>query len=148
MINYDPRPGRSNSIAPGKMPFFAVPAVVAARNGEPAFAAAGSGGYAILAGVINTLVGVVDHGLGVQAAIDAPRVHSQGHQTFIDARVPSPVRERLRGLGHDLVVQAVTPGELPFSRVSAVTVDAERNGTFGWLTAGAGPSWNTAAGGL
>jgi gamma-glutamyltranspeptidase / glutathione hydrolase len=149
MINYDPRPDRSNSIAPGKMPFFAVPAIVAARDGRAAFAAAGSGGYPILAGVISTTVGIVDHGLGVQAAIDAPRVHSQGNRTFIDTRVPSAIRERLRELGHELVVQTTTPGELPFSRVSAVTVDDEPPaGTAGHLAAGAGPAWNTAAGGL
>jgi gamma-glutamyltranspeptidase/glutathione hydrolase len=142
MINYDPRPGRANSIAPAKMPFFAVPAIVAARDGRAAFAAAGSGGYPILAGVLSAMVGVVDHDLGVQAAIDAPRVHSQGNRTFVDARVRPAVRQRLRELGHELVVQAVTPGELPFSRVSAVAVDGDR------LTAGAGPAWNTAAGGL
>jgi gamma-glutamyltranspeptidase/glutathione hydrolase len=142
MVNYDPRPGRSNSIAPGKMPFFAVPAIVAARDGKAVLAAAGSGGYPILAGVISTFVGVVDHGLGVQAAIDEPRVHSQGNRTFIDARVRSAVRKRLEQLGHELVIQTVTPGELPFSRVSAVSVDR------GSLYAGAGPAWNTAAGGL
>jgi hypothetical protein len=48
----------------------------------------------------------------------------------------------LEALGHELVVQAVTPGELPFSRVSAVAVQD------GSLSAGAGPAWNTAAGGL
>ncbi len=143
MINYDPRPGRANSIAPGKMPFFAVPAVVAVRNGRPAFAAAGSGGYPILAGVIAATVGVVDHGLGPQAAIDEPRVHSQGHRTFVDSRVPPGVRERLTALGHELVVSDVSPGELAFSRVSAVTVDPD-----GSLHAGAGPAWNTAVGGL
>jgi gamma-glutamyltranspeptidase/glutathione hydrolase len=142
MVNYDPRPGRSNSIAPGKMPFFAVPAIVAARDGRAAFAAAGSGGYAILAGVINTIVGVVDHGLGVQAAIDVPRVHSQGNRTHLDSRVGAGVRAGLEQLGHELVTQPVTPGELPFSRVSAVKVAP------GSLTAGAGPSWNTSAGGL
>jgi len=118
MVNYDPRPGRSNSIAPGKMPFFAVPALVASRDGEAAFAAAGSGGYPILAGVINTAVAAIDHGLGVQAAIDQPRVHSQGNRTFIDARVAPEVRERLRAIGHELVVQAVTPGSF-HSAVSA-----------------------------
>jgi gamma-glutamyltranspeptidase/glutathione hydrolase len=143
MINYDPRPGRSNSIAPGKMPFFAVPAIVAARDGRPAFAAAGSGGYPILTGVLSTMIGVVDHGLGVQAAIDVPRVHTQGHRTFVDARVYPQTLAAMRELGHDLVVQEATPGELPFSRVSAVAVDGR-----GRLTAGAGPSWNTAAGGL
>lgn len=142
MINYDPRPGRANSIAPGKMPFFAVPALVATRDGRPALAAAGSGGYPILAGVINTVVGVIDHGLGVQAAIDLPRVHSQGNRTFVDSRVDAATVARLREMGHDVVVQDVTPGELAFSRVSAVAVQE------GTLTAGAGPAWSTAVGAL
>jgi gamma-glutamyltranspeptidase/glutathione hydrolase len=142
MINYDPRPGRANSIAPGKMPFFAVPTLVAARDGQAAFAAAGSGGYPILAGVINTAVGAIDHGLGVQAAIDLPRVHSQGNRTFVDARVGTEVLRRLRELGHDLVVADVTPGELAFSRVSAVALHD------GGMSAGAGPAWSTAVGAL
>jgi gamma-glutamyltranspeptidase / glutathione hydrolase len=142
MMNYDPRPGRSNSIAPGKMPFFAVPAIVAAREGRGAFAAAGSGGYPILAGVLHTMVNAVDHGLGIQAAIDEPRVHSQGDRTYIDSRVPAAVRDRLTEMGHDLVVQDSTPGELAFSRVSAIRVDD------GVMHAGAGPAWSTGAGGL
>jgi gamma-glutamyltranspeptidase/glutathione hydrolase len=142
MINYDPRPNRGNSIAPGKMPFFAVPTLVATRGGRAALAAAGSGGYPILAGVINTVVEHVDHGFPIQTAIDRPRVHSQGEQTFIDARVPEPVRARLAEMGHELIVQATTPGELPFSRVSAVAVDD------GDMKAGAGPSWSTAVGSL
>jgi gamma-glutamyltranspeptidase / glutathione hydrolase len=142
MVNYDPRPGRSNSIAPGKMPFFAVPALVAARDGKAVFGAAGSGGYPILAGTINTFVNAVDHGLPIQAAIDEPRVHSQGDRTFIDVRVSPGVRERLRDRGHRLVVQSFTPGELPFSRVSAVRVTRDA------ITGGAGPSWTTAVGGL
>jgi gamma-glutamyltranspeptidase / glutathione hydrolase len=151
MVNYDPRPGRSNSIAPGKMPFFAVPAIVAARDGRAAFAAAGSGGYPILAGVIATTVGVVDHRLGVQEAIDVPRVHSQGNRTFVDSRAAPDAIDGLRERGHDVVVQDVAPGELAFSRVSAVAValsgdDGDGDGVT--LSAGAGPAWNTAAGGL
>ena len=92
--------------------------------------------------MINTVANHVDHGLSIQTAIDRPRVHSQGSQTFIDARVPEPVRAHLAEIGHELVVQATTPGELPFSRVSAVAVS---NGV---ISAGSGPSWNTAAGAL
>jgi gamma-glutamyltranspeptidase / glutathione hydrolase len=167
MVNYDPRPGRSNSIAPSKMPFFAVPAIVAARDGRAAFAAAGSGGYPILAGVIATTVGVVDHRLGVQQAIDVPRVHSQGNRTFVDSRAAPDAIDGLRDRGHDVVVQDVAPGELAFSRVSAVAVAFDHGGGGGGdggddggggdgdgggdrvtLSAGAGPAWNTAAGGL
>jgi gamma-glutamyltranspeptidase/glutathione hydrolase len=143
MMNYDPRPGRTNSIAPGKMPFFAVPAIVAAREGRGVFAAAGSGGYPILAGVVNTMVNHVEHGMHVQEAIDAPRVHSQGAETYVDSRVPAQARDELEAMGHTLVVQDVTPGELPFSRVGAVAVAPD-----GTLTAGSGPAWSTAAGGL
>jgi gamma-glutamyltranspeptidase/glutathione hydrolase len=141
MANFDPRPGRSNSIAPGKMPFFAVPAVVAARDGRGVFAAAGSGGYPILTSVVGTTAGVLAAGLPVQEAIDIPRTHTQGHRTHVDARVPPADRDELARRGHELVVQETHPGALPFSRVSAVTAAAD-----GTLTAGSGPAWNTAAG--
>ena len=46
-------------------------------------------------------------------------------------------------MGHTLVVQDITPGALPFSRVSAVAVAAD-----GTITAGSGPRVDAAAGGL
>ena len=143
MINYDPRPGRGNSIAPGRMPFFAVPAIVAADDRGGRFAAAGSGGYPILGGVISATVAALEHGLGVRDAVDLPRVHSQGQDTYVESRVDPQVLDGLRERGHTVVVQDVTPGELAFSRVSAVAASAD-----GTLTAAAGPAWNTSAGGL
>lgn len=141
MMNYDPRPGRAGSIAPGKMPFFAVPALVAARDGRGVFAAAGAGGYPILAGVLCTFVNAIDHRMPIAAAAEQPRVHSQGGRTFIDRRATPQTRERLAEMGHDLVVQDVTPGELPFSRVGAALIEDQ-------LCAGCSPSWSTAVGGL
>jgi gamma-glutamyltranspeptidase/glutathione hydrolase len=143
MVNYDPRPGFTNSIAPGKMPFFAVPAIVAARDGRGVLGVAGSGGYPILAGVIHTTVNALDHEMEIQAAIDEPRVHSQGHRTYVDSRVDPAVRDRLAEIGHELVVQDTDPGSLAFSRVSAVAVGDDAT-----ITAGSGPAWNTAAGAL
>jgi Gamma-glutamyltranspeptidase len=54
---FDPRPGRPNSIAPGKMPIFAVPTLVALENGRAVFAAAGAGGYRITTGVQRSSTG-------------------------------------------------------------------------------------------
>ena len=51
MRNFDPRPDRANCIAPGKMPIFAVPAIVAEREGIGVFGACGSGGYRVTSGV-------------------------------------------------------------------------------------------------
>ena len=144
MQNFDPRPGRANSIAPGKMPIFGVPAIVAAKDGDAVFAAAGSGGYRITTGVLHTMVHAVDFGLGLQAAVDAPRVHCQGDETFVDTRIPPDVRVRLAELGHEVVPQEEVPGTFFFGRVSAV----RRDPVTGLLHAASGPAWHTAAAGV
>ena len=144
MGNFDPRPDRMNAIAPGKMPIFAAPALVAARNGRAVFAASGSGGYRITTAVLHTLSGVVDAGRGVQEAAEAPRVHCQGRETFVDARIPAAVVDGLAALGHDVVVQAAQPAVThPFGRVCAILRDAD-----GACRSGSDPAATTAAAGL
>jgi gamma-glutamyltranspeptidase/glutathione hydrolase len=144
MRNFDPRPNRANCIAPGKMPIFAVPAIAAERDGVAVFGAAGSGGYRITSGVLHALVNHVDFGMRVQQAVDCPRVHCQGEETFVDTRIPQAVRERLVQLGHVVVEQDETPAPLNFSRVSAVARDPATS----QLSAGSNPPWNTAAAGV
>jgi gamma-glutamyltranspeptidase/glutathione hydrolase len=143
MQNFDPRPEHPNAIKPGKMPVFAAPAIVAIRGDRPRFAGAGSGGYRIETGVLHTMMNVIDHGMGVQAALDHPRVHSQGGETYVDRRIPEAVRRRLAAVGHDLVVVEETPGTNNFGRVVALTVDRK-----GRMAAGAYPPWATGAAGL
>jgi gamma-glutamyltranspeptidase/glutathione hydrolase len=144
MRNFDPRPDRANRIAPGKTPIFAVPAIAAERDGSGVFAAGGSGGYRITSGVLHTLVNHLDFGMRVQQAVDSPRVHCQGTETFVDSRIPGAVQERLRELGHVVVEQSEMPAPVNFARVSAVARDASN----GELSAGSSPSWNTAAAGV
>jgi len=50
---------------------------------------------------------VVDHGLNIQAALDAPRLTKltfEGCDVLVESRVPEHVRGTLTGLGHELVV--------------------------------------------
>jgi gamma-glutamyltranspeptidase/glutathione hydrolase len=144
MGNFDPRPGRPNSIAPGKMPIFAVPVLVALEDGRAVFAAAGAGGYRITTGVLHALVHWRDFKMPLADAIAAPRVHCQGKETYVDARIEPLVRDALAALGHRVVVQADDPGLNAFSRVSAVSLDPAS----GALHAASGPPWHGAAGGL
>ena len=140
MVNFDPRPDRPNRIQPGKMPFFAVPAIVAARDGRGVFAAGGSGGYRILSGVIHAFAHHVDFGMGVREAVDQPRVYCQGDELFVDDRVDPEQRRQLEQLGHRLVVEQGRPGYAPFARVSAVAATADG------LSAASDPVWSTASG--
>ena len=143
MQNFDPRPDQANSIKPGKMPIFAAPTLVAARDDGSCFAAAGSGGYRITSGVLHAFVHHVDFRHDVQAAIDAPRVHCQGQQTYVDGRIAPAIRAALAKLGHDVITQTDDPGLNAYGRVCAVALDRKT----GLLTAGAGPSWGATAGG-
>jgi gamma-glutamyltranspeptidase/glutathione hydrolase len=141
MGNFDPRPDRANAIAPGKMPIFAAPALVATRGSSAVFASSGSGGYRITSGVLHTLSGVIDFGRQPQAAVDAPRVHCQGGQTSVDDRIPAAVRDELSARGHDVVVQSAQPGAThPFGRICAITVDED-----GTYQSGSNPAATTAA---
>ena len=143
MQNFDPRPDHPNAIKPGKMPIFPAPVLVAARGGEGRFAGAGSGGYRIETAVLHTFMNVIDHRMRIQRAIDHPRVHCQGSETWADARIPAVVRRRLARAGHEVIVVGEDPGSLHFGRVAAVT----REPRSGVLRAGAGPVWRTGAAG-
>ncbi|MGE4428037.1 MAG: hypothetical protein AB7G37_16425, partial [Solirubrobacteraceae bacterium] len=90
--------------------------------------------------VMHTTVGVLDHGLPVQEAVDLPRSHGQGEETYVDVEVPVEVRDRLAAAGHELVLEETTPAWASFGRVGAVTIDP----VGGELAAGAGPFWSTA----
>jgi len=140
MVNFDPRLGRPNCIEPGKMPFFAVPAIVAARDGRGVFAAAGSGGYRITSGVVHAFVHHADFGMPVREAVDAPRVYCQGDQLFVDARIPDAARAALEAVGHRVVAEANRPGYAPFARVSAVSASGAG------FEAASDPPWSTASG--
>jgi gamma-glutamyltranspeptidase/glutathione hydrolase len=140
MVNFDPRADRPNRIQPGKMPFFAVPAIVAARDGRGTFAAGGSGGYRILSGVVHAFVHHVDFGMSVRAAVDQPRVYCQGDELFADDRIDADRLGDVRALGHRLTVERGRPGYAPFARVSAVAHEADGP------TAASDPAWSTASG--
>ncbi|MBI3979564.1 MAG: gamma-glutamyltransferase [Chloroflexi bacterium] len=144
MLNFDPRPDRANCIAPGKMPIYAAPSLIATKDGRAVFGGCGSGGYRIEGGVLHTLVNAVDFGMRIQAAVDWPRVHCQGNQTYVDSRIPAAVQARLAELGHAVVPVEETVGQTNFGRVCAIRIDPAT----GLLHAGSGPAWSTGAAGF
>lgn len=124
MTWFDPVPGRPNSIGPGKRILWAPAPAIVLRGGRP-FAAVGSpGGRKLITAVLQTLVNLVDHRDGPQDAVNRPRVHSEGSETWIEARVPAPVRDSLAAMGHQLVVKEETLSSTWFGRPNAIVVDS------------------------
>ena len=71
---FDPRPGRANSIAPGKRPLSNMCPMVATRDGSPWFGFGASGGRRIMPAVFQLTSFVNDLGMDLGSAIAAPRI--------------------------------------------------------------------------
>ena len=69
--------GPANAIGPGKRPLSAMTPTMVLKDGKLFLVLGSPGGPTIITTVANVLMGVVDYGLDVQAAVNAPRFHNQ-----------------------------------------------------------------------
>jgi gamma-glutamyltranspeptidase/glutathione hydrolase len=89
----------ANSIAPGKRPLSSMtPTMVFGPDGELNLVLGSPGGPTIISSVAQVIVHVIDHGLPIAEAVDAPRFHHQW-----PPRVPSVDPITVEGTeGHEL----------------------------------------------
>ncbi|HEY7406355.1 MAG TPA: gamma-glutamyltransferase [Candidatus Angelobacter sp.] len=69
--------GEANAIAPGKRPLSAMAPTIVVKDGKLFLVLGSPGGPRIISTVANILMGVVDYGLDIQQAVNAPRFHHQ-----------------------------------------------------------------------
>lgn len=69
--------GAANAIAPGKTPLSSMSPTIVSRDGKPVLVIGSPGGPRIITTTLEAIINVVDHGMTVQEAIDAPRIHHQ-----------------------------------------------------------------------
>ncbi len=127
MTWFDPRPGRANSIAPGKRILWAIAPTIALRDGAPWLVVGAPGARRLITSVLQALVRSIDFDLGPQAAVNGVRVHCEGARTLLDARAAPAVRDELARLGHRLEIVEETFASAYFGRANAIRVD--RDGT-------------------
>jgi gamma-glutamyltranspeptidase/glutathione hydrolase len=108
---------------PGRrIPSMMAPTVVL-RDGEPEVALGSAGSNRIRSAILQTILAVVDQGLGAQEAVERPRVHFEGGA--VDAE-PGVDEEALRGLERDgWPVQRWRERNLYFGGVQAVARDPD-----------------------
>jgi gamma-glutamyltranspeptidase/glutathione hydrolase len=69
--------GQANAIAPGKRPLSSMSPTIVTRDGKPLMVLGKPGGSTIITAVLHAILNVVDYGMDVQEAVDAPRFHQQ-----------------------------------------------------------------------
>jgi gamma-glutamyltranspeptidase/glutathione hydrolase len=122
---FDPRPGRVNSLAPGKTRVtMMAPTIVMAADGRPELVLGAPGGTRIVNGVLQTLLNLIDHGMTPLEAVAAPRVDFQGETVQAEQRITSDVVEALRAGGYQ-VDRRPSSYEGYFSRVQLIQAAAD-----------------------
>ena len=97
--------GQANAIAPGKRPLSSMSPTIVSREGKPLMVIGAAGGSRIITAVVHCILNVIDYGMNIQEAIDAPRFHQQWlpDTTNVDAFALSPdTRRILVAMGHRL----------------------------------------------
>jgi len=78
---------------PGRrLPSMMAPTMVL-RDGIPRLVLGSAGSNRIRSAILQVVIGVLDHGLGVQAAIDAPRVHFEDGTVYVEPGVETAALE-------------------------------------------------------
>jgi gamma-glutamyltranspeptidase / glutathione hydrolase len=111
---FDLSPGRPNSLEPGKRPFHTIIPAFATREGKPWLAFGLMGGDMQPQGHAQVVVNLVDFGMNLQEAGDAPRFYHEGSseptgtlmttggELHLESGVAADVRRDLRRLGHTI----------------------------------------------
>ncbi|MBN9204722.1 MAG: gamma-glutamyltransferase [Methylibium petroleiphilum] len=95
--------GESNAIAPAKRPLSSMSPTIVSRDGKPVLVLGTPGGSRIITVTALVLLNLIDYGMTVQEAVDAPRFHQQWQPeaTNLEPFALSPdTRQILLGMGH------------------------------------------------
>jgi len=136
-------PGEANALAPGKRPRSTLQTTLVMKDGKPHMVMGSPGGDDQIMRTMQTFLNMVEFGMNVQQAIEAPRWSTRSfpaspfpHTMYpgemsVESRVPEPVRQALAAKGHKLK----TTGDWSMGNNGAIVVDLNT----GLLSAGADP---------
>ena len=134
LTDFDFTPGSANQVAPGKRPRSSMaPTLVFDAAGEVRSALGSPGGPNIINYVAKALVGMLDWGLDIQAALALPNFGSRNGPTLLEAGSwYEPLKGELQKRGHEVEVAPLTSGLHGIERVSGGWrggADPRREGT-------------------
>jgi gamma-glutamyltranspeptidase/glutathione hydrolase len=132
----DPAEGPFNVVGPGQHPRVTLTPTLALKDGKPMLAFGVQGGDSQDQNLLQFFLNVVEFGMNVQQATEAPNINSYqmrssfgGHESrpgriLVNAAMPDSVRQQLQRMGYTLEVQRLTSGP-----INAIFIDRE-HGTF------------------
>ena len=100
---FDPRPGRTGSIAPGKSRFSSLCPTIVFDQDQPRYVLGAPGGTQIAMGVLHALLNLIDFQMPVLDAVSAPRFSATSNAIDIMNRIPGYTVEPLEAAGYEVI---------------------------------------------
>ncbi|MGB8314164.1 MAG: gamma-glutamyltransferase [Aestuariivirga sp.] len=125
--------GKTNVIAPGKRPLSSMSPTIVTKDGKTFMVLGSPGGSRIISIVVEAIMNVVDHGMQIQEAVNAPRIHHQWlpDQITVEPFALSPDTARiLTDMGYKIVEQA------PWGAAEAILIGPAADTTAAPATSG------------
>ncbi len=127
-------PGEANALEPGKRPRSTLQSTLVMKDGRPFMILGSPGGDDQIMRTMQTLINVIDFGMNIQQAIEAPRWSTRSfpaspfpHTMYpgdlsVEERIPVAVQKALTAKGHQLTV----PGPWSIGANAGIIVDVDR----------------------
>ena len=93
--------GHPNSVAPRKTPLSSMSPTIVLKDGKPFMVLGSPGATKIISTVSQVISRVIDHKMGMQDAIDAPRLwDNTSNKINVETRIPDETLKQLEAMGH------------------------------------------------
>jgi gamma-glutamyltranspeptidase/glutathione hydrolase len=100
------------------------------RQGQPFLIVGAAGSERIPAAILQVVRNVIELGMPLEQAVQAPRIFAQGRRALLDDRLPPALADALRQRGFEVVVQSHAPAH-HFGIVHAILRDPATGELFG-----------------
>ena len=122
MTWFYPAPGTVNSIVPGGRGLNNMTPLILVRDGRLHAVLGASGGRRIWSALVQACVNHAEFGMGLQQAVQAPRLHVESDQVLMDGRFGGEVRAGLENLGHEVTVATPYYNRSPYAEPNGIQV--------------------------
>lgn len=100
MMVFDPRPGRSGSLEPGKARFTALSPTIVFKDSKPLLLVGSPGGTTITMGNLQAILNVIDFGMNAQESVSAPRFTTTSSTIELTNRILRSTEAQLQKKGY------------------------------------------------
>ncbi|UZD64302.1 gamma-glutamyltransferase [Marinobacter sp. AN1] len=113
--------GEANKIEPGKRMLSSMSPTIVRRDGQNYLVTGSPGGSRIITTTLQVLMNVIDHGMNIQSAVEAPRIHHQWlpDEIRIEQGISPDTIDLLESMGHTVKTRSA------MGAIQSVLIDAD-----------------------